>query len=114
MERSQPISKAFTRLRRSIGGTLDEREEGARQANTDLHSLRRWFVMSAREAILKGAQGYSPWTIAEVVGHAKGEIGLEMTMARYAGDETLEAKAACVRAVRLPALLGRARVREKQ
>jgi hypothetical protein len=29
-------------------------------ADTDLHSLRRWFVMSAREAILKGAQGYSP------------------------------------------------------
>ena len=102
MERSQPISKAFTRLRRGIGGTLDQREEGARQANTDLHSLRRWFVMSAREALLKGAQGYSPWTIAEVVGHAKGDVGLEMTMSRYAGDETLEAKAACVRAVKLP------------
>ena len=59
MERSQPISKAFTRLRRGIGGTLDEREEGARQANTDLHSLRRWFVMSAHEALLNGAQRYS-------------------------------------------------------
>ncbi len=66
---------------------------------------RGWFVMSAREAILKGAQGYSPWTIAEVVGHAKGEVGLEMTMSRYAGDETLEAKAACVRAVKLPTML---------
>src|SRR5271166_5542078 len=56
--------------------------------------------MWAREAILKGAQGYSPWTIAEVVGYAKGEVGLEMTMARYAGDETMEAKRACVEAVR--------------
>ncbi len=46
MERSQPISQALTRLRRSIGGTLDEREAGARQANTDLHSLRRWFIWS--------------------------------------------------------------------
>jgi hypothetical protein len=36
------------------------------------------------------------------VGHAKGEVGLEMTMSRYARDETLEAKAACVRAVKLP------------
>ena len=62
----------------------------------------RWFIWSSREAILKGAQGYSPWTIAEVVGHAKGEVGLEMTMARYAGDETLEAKRAFVEGVRLP------------
>ena len=103
MERSQPISKAFTRLRRGLGGTLDEQEERARQANTDLHSLRRWFVWSAREALLGGTgKGYSPWTIAEVVGHSKGGVGLEMTMSRYSGDESLEAKAACVRSVRLP------------
>ena len=43
---------------------------------------------------MKGAQGYGPWNIAEVVGHAKGEVGLEMTMSRYTGDQTLEAKAA--------------------
>jgi hypothetical protein len=102
MERSQPLSKAFTRLRRAIGGTLDQREDGSRQANTDMHSLRRWFIWSAREALLRGTgSGYSPWTIAEVVGHAKGEVGLEMTM-RYAGDESLQAKAAVVEAVKLP------------
>jgi hypothetical protein len=77
----------------------DPRRKGRRrrQANTDLHSLRRWFIWSAREALLKGANGYSQWTIAEGVGHAKREVGLEMTMSRYAGDESLEAKAACVR-----------------
>jgi hypothetical protein len=59
--------------------------------------------MSAREAILKGAKGYGPRTIAEVVGQAKGEVGLEITMARYAGDETLEAKAGLrERAVKVP------------
>ena len=41
------------------------------------------------------------FTVAEVVGHAKGELGLSMT-SQYAGKETLEAKVACVRAVRLP------------
>jgi hypothetical protein len=35
------------------------------------------------------------------VGHQKGDLGLSMT-SRYAGQETMEAKAACVRAVRLP------------
>lgn len=37
------------------------------------------------------------------MGHAKGDEGLEMTMSRYAGDESLDAKAACVRAAKLPA-----------
>lgn len=41
------------------------------------------------------------YTVAEIVGHSKGELGLSMT-SQYAGKETLEAKAAVVRAVRLP------------
>ena len=99
MERGQPITKAFGRLRKRLG--IDEREEGARQANTDLHSLRRWFIARARDGINAGAQGYTMFTVAEIVGHAKGELGLSMT-SRYAGKEKLEAKAACVKAVRLP------------
>ncbi len=35
------------------------------------------------------------------VSAAKGDLGLSMT-SRYAGRETMEAKAACVRAVKLP------------
>ena len=101
MERGQPITKAFTRLRRRIGGTLDQREEGARQANTDLHSLRRFFIKSARDALDRGAQGFSMWTVAQVVGHSTEDMALGMT-SRYAGDASLEAKSACVRAVRLP------------
>jgi hypothetical protein len=40
-------------------------------------------------------------TFAEVGGHQKGDLGLSVT-SRYAGRETMEAKEACVRAVRLP------------
>ncbi len=39
-----------------------------------------------------------------LVGHSKGGLGLSMT-SRYAGQEGLEAKTACVRAVRLPSVL---------
>jgi hypothetical protein len=42
------------------------------------------------------------YTVAEIVDHQKGNLGLSMT-SRYAGRETMEAKAACVRAVRLAA-----------
>lgn len=53
--------------------------------------------------------GYTPWTIANVVGH-KVEDGtrdgppllLGMTMGRYAGTASLEAMRACVEAVALP------------
>jgi integrase len=99
MDRRQPITKEFGRIKR-LG--VDEREDGARTSNIDLHSLRRWFVRSAATALEGGAKGYSHWTIAEVVGHAKEEMALAMTMGRYAGDGTMEARAACVRAVRLP------------
>jgi len=105
MERGQPLTKAFGRLRKRLG--IDEREDGARQANIDLHSLRRWFIAKARDAINAGAQGFTMYTVAEVVGHQKGDLGLSMT-SRYAGRETMEAKAACVRAVRLPSEARRA------
>jgi integrase len=99
MERGQPLTKAFGRLRHRLG--IDEREDGARQANVDLHGLRRWFISKARDAVNAGAAGFTMYTVAEVVGHQKGELGLSMT-SRYAGQETIEAKVACVRAVKLP------------
>jgi hypothetical protein len=102
-ERSQPVVKAFTRYRRAVG--VDERSEGARQSNVDFHSFRRWFIKTARDALTSGrASGYSYWTIAEVVGHSKEDsLPLGMTMSRYGGDDTAEARHACVAAVRMPA-----------
>jgi integrase len=100
MERSQRVSKAFTNYRRRIG--VDERAEGARQSNIDFHSFRRWFAQKARDACLQAGAGFSPWTLAEVIGHSKEDMPLAMTMGRYPGDETLEAKRACVEAVKLP------------
>ena len=57
-------------------------------------------IAKARDAINAGAQGFTMYTVAEVVGHQKGDLGLSMT-SRYAGREAMEAKMACVRAVRL-------------
>ncbi len=88
------------RLRHRLG--IDEREDGARQANVDLYGLRRWFIAKARDAINAGGQGFTMYTVAEVVGHQKGDLGLSMT-SHYADRETMAAKAACVRAVKLPA-----------
>ena len=99
MERGQPITKAFGRLRKRLG--IDEREPGARQANVDLHSLRRFAIASMRDALNAGATGYSMRTVAQICGHDVGDLGLSMT-SMYAGEEPLSAKAAAIGAIRLP------------
>lgn len=98
--RGAPISQAFTRHRRALG--IDDRAEGERQSRVDLHSFRRWFIRKAVEAIEEGARGFTPWTIADVVGHAKEDGPLGMTMGRYPGRADFKALRACVEAVQLP------------
>jgi len=105
ISRSSPAVKSFARLRRKLG--IDERPNGKHQSNVDFHSWRRWFSRKAREALEAGAKGFTPWTIAEVMGHDPEEQPLPMTMARYPGSAALEARLACVEAVKLPAILRR-------
>ncbi len=98
--RAAPVSQAFTRWRRKAG--VDERTEYDRQSAVDFHSWRRWFIRKAVEAHAKGAAGFTPWTIASVVGHSADDGPLVLTMKRYPGDASIEAKEACVEAVRPP------------
>jgi integrase len=98
--RASPVSQAFTRARRALG--VDERIEGMRQSAVDFHSFRRWFIRKAVDALECGATGFTPWTIADVVGHSTEDMPLAMTMGRYPGRATLRARRRCVEAVRLP------------
>jgi integrase len=99
MERGQPLTKAFGRLRLKLG--IDPREPGARQADVDMHSLRRFAIASMRDALNAGATGYSMRTVAQLVGHDTGGLGLSVT-SMYAGEEPLSAKAKAIGAIRLP------------
>ena len=100
--RSDPASKKFTRYRRKQG--VDERPNGKAKSNVDFHSFRRWFIRQAREGLASANGAYSPWTIADVVGHDDEGVKelLKLTMSVYAGSASDEAKRACVEAVRLP------------
>jgi integrase len=98
--RGAPVSQAFTRLLRGLG--LDDRLEGRRQARTDFHSFRRWFIRKAVDALEAGATGFTAWTIADVVGHSNEAGPLGKTMGRYPGAAPTEARRACVEAVTLP------------
>lgn len=101
--RSQAASKAFGYYRRALG--VDERPNGKPKSNVDFHSFRRWFMQQARNALLAGAKGYTEWTLADVVGHSKDDMPLQLTMSHYPGPSPEAAKRACVEAVKLPAPL---------
>lgn len=99
--RSGAASKAFGYYRKSL--KLDERPNDKAKSNIDFHSLRRWFIASARDGILAGATGYNQWTIADVVGHGDGLTDtLKMTLGVYPGKSADTALKACVAAVQLP------------
>ncbi|MFG1480442.1 site-specific integrase [Xanthobacter sp. V4C-4] len=77
--RGASISLATSRLLREL--KLEDKLPGHRQART----------------------GFTAWTLADVVGHSKEAGPLPMTMGRYPGAAGMEAKRACVLAVKLPA-----------
>lgn len=100
--RSDPASKAFTRYRRKVN--VDERPNDKAKSNVDFHSFRRWFTKAAKDRFDAGSAGYSPWAIADVVGHSDQDIEkiLQLTMRLYPGPSAAEARRAVVEAVKLP------------
>jgi len=98
--RGAPVTQAFTRHRRALG--VDDTPAGNRRSRVDFHSWRRWFIRKAVDALEAGATGFTPWIIAEVVGHSTEEGALPMTMGTYPGPASVAARRACVEAVRLP------------
>lgn len=101
--RSDPLSKAFTRYRRSLG-IGDEAGGRSDKSEADFHSFRRWFIAKAREARLGGATGYDEWTLIDVIGHTDSERPktLDLSQRTYAGPDPLTPRRALVEAIRLP------------
>lgn len=99
-ERGQPLTKSFGTYRVSVG--VDDPRESDGKSRVNFHSFRRWFISRASAALNEGAVGFSPWTIAEVVAHSKGDMPLDMTMGHYKAPDAMKARRACVEAVQLP------------
>ncbi len=72
---------------------MDETPEGNRHSRIDFHSLRRWFITSARNV------GIDRATVAALVGHETGNL----TDDTYSGGPSETLLRACVEVVRLPA-----------
>ena len=84
------MSKRFGRYRQAQG--VHERAEGTRHSAVDFHSLRRWFVTTARNAQQDRA------VVAAVVGHEVGNLTDDV----YHGGPNESLLRACLEAVRLP------------
>lgn len=89
-DRSPAISKRFNRYRATIG--VHEKEEGRRRSRVNFHSFRRYFITKALQA------GQPARVVQQVVGHKLQGV----TEGVYFGGDTIEAKRACVEAVKLP------------
>lgn len=97
-ERSSSLSKKFTRKRREI---LDKKTDG----QLDFHSIRRKCSQLAHDLIAdKKDKGWTPWTMAAIFGHKRETSELGLLFERYAGEQTNEAKLACVEAIELKIL----------
>jgi integrase len=81
--RSDALSQRFHRYRRRLGV-----DDGSR---IDFHSLRRWFITSARQA------GIDRAVVAAVVGHEAGNITDDVYSA-----VSIEQRRRCVESVRVP------------
>jgi hypothetical protein len=100
--RSDPAVKRFTRYRRDVG--VDERPNDKARSNVDFHSFRRWFIRKARDAMAFANGAFTPWTLADLVGHDDegAQDLLRLTMRHYPGRSADTEKRACVEAVKLP------------
>lgn len=99
-ERGQRLTKSFGTYRVSLG--VDDPRDSDGKSRVNFHSFRRWFITRATAALNEGAVGYTPWTVAEVVAHSKGDMPLDMTMSHYKAPDKAKAWQACVEAVLLP------------
>ncbi len=88
--RSMPVSKAFGRYRQAQG--VHDRADGKRHSAVDFHSLRRWFVTTARNA------GQDQAMVAAVVGHEAGTLTDDI----YSAGPSDVLRRAVVEAVKLP------------
>lgn len=92
-ERSAAVSKRFGRYRKAQG--VHDGKEGRRASAVDFHSLRRWFITTARNA------GQDRAMVAAVVGHEAGNITDDV----YSSGPSDEVRRSVVEAVKLPVSL---------
>ena len=99
LDRAHSLGRAFAEHR--LARHVDDTRPGERQSRIDLHSTRRTFAARAMAAYASGVEGFTPWTVADVLGHDRDVQVLPMTK-KYAGLSPMAERMACVQAVRLP------------
>ena len=95
MERSQPVSKAFTRLRRKLARTathlLTNGRRGRGRAGRGGLAHVPQNIRHAGKRRARGGTRFSQWTLAKVMGHSKSYVPLAMTMGVYVDNDPLVA-----------------------
>ena len=99
VKRSNPLVKKFKTFRESVG--VDDVVGNSRVSRVTFHSFRNIFAHRAEDALGQGVSGFTYDTIQDVMGHSRTARQAGLTKG-YAGPSGLDARRACVEAVRLP------------
>ena len=93
---------------------VHDREGDRSRSRVTFHSFRHSFIDARTKALTDGAAGFNHYTVADVVGHSKGDMPLAMTAENYSASAPIKARMACVEAVSLAGIVhGAATEKEK-
>lgn len=97
------LTQKFERYR--INCRVHDREGDRSRSRVTFHSFRHSFIDARTKVITDGTTGFNHYTVADVVGHSKGDMPLPMTAENYSASSPLKARMACVEAVSLAGIV---------
>lgn len=97
------LTQKFERYRMAC--KVHDREGDRSRSRVTFHSFRHCFIDARTKALTDGATGFNHYTVADVVGHSKGDMPLAMTAENYSASSPLKARMACVEAVGLAGIV---------
>jgi len=97
------LTQKFERYRMAC--KVHDREGDRSRSRVTFHSFRHSFIDARTKALTDGATGFNHYTVADVVGHSKGDMPLAMTAENYSASSPLKARMACVEAVALAGIV---------
>ena len=97
------LTQKFERYRMAC--KVHDREGDRTRSRVTFHSFRHSFIDARTKVLAEGVTGFNHYTVADVVGHSKGDMPLAMTAENYSASSPLKARMACAESVGLAGIV---------
>ena len=106
------LTQKFERYRMAC--KVHDREGDRTRSRVTFHSFRHSFIDARTKVLAEGVTGFNHYTVADVVGHSKGDMPLPMTAENYSASAPIKARIACVEAVSLAGIVHGAKTEKEK